>query len=86
MMLSGHLYKVLLTLKNYFPFKGELIFKYYNTDKVLSTKKIDNNLYMIEYESLKDSDNKIKIDVMINPSKEDTVINSTFVQEITIKE
>lgn len=77
--------KVNLLLKNYFPYEGEFEFYYLNSREKLVSKKIEKNCYLVEFHKKPGQVKSIKIDVEILPSKSDSLINSTFTQEIFLK-
>lgn len=77
--------RVNLLLKNYFPYEGEFEFYYLNSREKLVSKKIEKNYYLVEFQKEPGQVKSIKIDVEILPSKSDSLINSTFTQEIFLK-
>lgn len=74
-----------LLLRVNFDFSGELRFKYYNKNQDIPSEKISKNLYLLRFKNLDEDFSKILFDVEIVPDPKDTILNSTFVQQIDIK-
>lgn len=76
--------KINLLVKNYFPFNGDFNFFYPKTNQKLVSKKLDQNLYLLEYKFLENSE-KVLFDVEILPSDIDTLMSTVFTQQIPIE-
>jgi hypothetical protein len=76
--------RVKLLIRNYFPFSGDFNFFYKKTSKKVEARKVDQNLYILEFYVKKDSD-KVLFDVEILPSNIDTLLRDVFTQQIIIE-
>ncbi|MHA7129267.1 hypothetical protein [Algoriphagus namhaensis] len=73
-----------ILIKNYFPFNGDFKFYYPNTDEKLLFRKIDQNLYLVDY-FIEDNSKKVLFDVEILPSNTDSLLRTVFTQQIMIE-
>lgn len=76
--------KMVVLIRNYFPFNGDFNFYRVNSREKLVSTKVDQNLYFVELIGDPKID-KMSFDIEILPSSSDTLVHDVFTQEINIK-
>lgn len=76
--------RIKLLIKNYFPFNGDFNFFYPGSNEKLISKKVDQNIYILEYHN-EENREKVLFNVEILPSNTDSLLRTVFTQEITIE-
>lgn len=76
--------KMVVLIRNYFPFNGDFNFYRINSREKLVSTKVDQNLYFVELIGDPKID-KMSFDIEILPSSTDTLLHDVFTQEINVK-